>query len=277
MERASNARRRGELSGTMTDADKTEIESRLSRKLDRIFEISREEKEALAGAFTEVRDYKAGEDIIRIGERPWVSKLLLDGMVCRYRALGQRRRQVLAFQYPGDIFDAYSFVLEIMDHNIGALMPSRIAFIRHEAMVDVFDRHPRVARAVWKDTLIDAAVFAEWMTNIRAKDPPSQIAHLLCEVFTRLSVVGLREDNAIKWPITHKDLSDALSLGEDYIAVVLENFRFKGWVSIFEGKLLMHNFEALKELAQFDPTYLHLERPRGAAGRPVDLTWVKPL
>lgn len=198
-------------------------------------------------------------------------------MVFRYRTLGARRRQVLAFQYPGDIFDAYSFVLEIMDHSIGTLMPSRIAFIRHEAMVEVFDRYPRVARAVWKDTLIDAAVFAEWMTNIRAKDPPSQIAHLLCEVFTRLGVVGLAQGDAIMWPISRKDLSDALSIGEEYVGVVLENFRFKGWVSIFEGRLLMHNFEALKELAEFDPTYLHLERPRGPAGRVADLDWIKPL
>jgi CRP-like cAMP-binding protein len=225
----------------MTEDDKKLIESRLFTKLDRIFEVTAEEKQALADAFTEVRDYDASEDVIRTGERPWVSKLLLNGMVFRYRTLGMGRRHILAFQYPGDIFDAYSFLLEVMDHSIATLMPSRIAFVRHEAMAEVFERHPRIARAVWKDTLIDAAVFAEWMTNVRGKDPSAQIAHLLCEVFTRLGVVGLVQQDTVIWPITSRNLSDALGLAVDYVAVVLENFRFRGWITILDGKLLMHN------------------------------------
>lgn len=247
---------------------------RLFGKLDRIFNLTAEEKNALAKGFTQIRDYSTREDIIRSGERPWASKLLIDGIVCRYREFEGGRRQILAFQYPGDIFDAYSFVLETMDHSICALMPSRVAFIPHENVHEITERHPRVARALWKDTLIDAAVFAEWMTNIRAKHPSAQIAHLICEVFVRQDVVDLIESDSLLWPMTDKDIGDALGLSIDYVRSTLDVFRASGLITILSGRLAVHRLADLQALAAFDSAYLHLERPKGPAG---SLDWVKPL
>ena len=110
-------------------------------------------------------------------------------MVCRYRDLGNGKRQILAFQYPGDVFDAYSFILEVMDHT-ATIAPSRIAFIPHEKMWEIIQNYPRIVRAIWKDTLIDGAVFAEWMTNARRKSSEAQIAHLLSEICARLMSSG---------------------------------------------------------------------------------------
>ena len=250
--------------------------SLLRKKMARIFGPSEVEAKILDMLGGQARWFETREDIVSQGERTWKCCLLLEGMVCRYRTLNGGRRQILAFQYPGDVFDSYSFVLEVLDHSICAQMRSRIAFIPHERMRQVTEEFPRLARAFWKDTMIDAAVFAEWMTNIRSKPPHAQIAHLICEVYTRYDVVGLAEGSCFPWPISPSDASEALGLAPDYVKVILEDFHARGWVTILQGKMTLHDFTSLQREAEFDRSYLHLHSPKGAAHR-LSSDWIRPL
>ncbi len=261
----------------MPEPDTESLLSPLIRKMERIFNLTADEKRVLEGACTTTREFGAHEDIIKIGDRPWQSNLLLEGMVYRYKRLSGGKRQILSFQYPGDIFDSYSFVLEVMDHSIATFCPSKIAYIPHETMLEITERHPRIARALWKDTLIDASVFAEWMTNIRGKLPHAQVAHLICEVVVRFAVVDLAENDEVNWPITSSEMEDALGISAHYIETVLAEFQHNGWITLFGGRLTVHRLDKLKELAEFDPIYLHLNHPLGAASRRIALDWVKPL
>jgi CRP-like cAMP-binding protein len=68
-------------------------------------------------------------------------------------------RQIQSFHTPGDIVDAHSFMLDVMDHSIKTLTQCTIATIPHEDLLAVTASHPRVAGAIWKDTLIDGAIF----------------------------------------------------------------------------------------------------------------------
>jgi hypothetical protein len=45
--------------------------------------------------------------------------------------------------------------------------------------------------AFWRDTLIDAAIFREWMVGIGRRTAHERIAHLLCEMALRFKAVGL--------------------------------------------------------------------------------------
>ena len=239
----------------------------LLAKMERIFSLTSAERQALSGTCDDKRQFGAREDIIHRGDRPWQSNLLLSGMICRYRLHAAGRRQILAFQYPGDVFDSYSFILEVMDHSIATLSPCTIAIISHDTLFDITERYPRLTRALWKETLIDGAVFAEWMTNVRSKMPDAQIAHLICEVFTRFQAIHLADEDGIEWPITAEDIADALTLSADLVQTTMEHFRSNGWVSRLPNRMLIHNFDALRRLADFDPAYLHYAPPIGPAGR----------
>ncbi len=243
------------------------FENPLLAKMARIFSLTPAEREALLGACDDTRQFGAREDIIQRGDRPWQSNLLLSGMICRYRLHPAGRRQILAFQYPGDVFDSYSFILEVMDHSIAALSPCTIAVISHDSLFDITEKHPRLTRALWKETLIDAAVFAEWMTNVRSKIPDAQIAHLICEIFTRVQAIHRVDEEGIEWPITAEDIADALTLSADFVRTTMEHFRSIGWISRLPNRMLIHNFDALRRLADFDPAYLHYTPPMGPAGR----------
>jgi len=55
---------------------------------------------------------------------------------------------------------------------------------------------------LWRDTLIDAAVFREWMVNIGQREAYHRLAHLFCELFVRLKAVGLTDRHSYKLRLT---------------------------------------------------------------------------
>lgn len=238
----------------------------LIRKLDRLVPIGDTEKDILLGACSRLRSYRAGEDIVKEGDRPSDCNVLLEGMICRYKILPDGKRQISSFQVPGDIFDAQSFLLERMDHSIGALVACKVAPIPHQRLLEITETYPRIARAVWKDTLVDSSMFREWMTSIGRRSAYARIAHLMCEIFTRLRVVGLADGARIGWPITQSEIADALGLSNVHVNRTLQELRTDGLITLTRSTLIIEDWDNLADAGQFDPTYLHLGVRGGPAG-----------
>ncbi len=70
-----------------------------------------------------VRDYGARQDIVREGDSPTESTIILEGFACRHNNLADGRRQITAFHVPGDFADLHSFLLGKMDDGVSALTP----------------------------------------------------------------------------------------------------------------------------------------------------------
>ena len=182
----------------------------LIRKLESIGELSDQDREALASLPVQVRHLEADEDVVREGDRPSVCCLLLDGFMHRYKMLPDGKRQILALHTPGDMPDLQSLFLRTLDHNLAASVPSQAAFIPHEALRALMRKFPTLTDLFWRDTLIDAAIFRAWIVAMGQRPARSHMAHLLCEVFTRLRAVGLTQDHACSLPLTQAELGDAL-------------------------------------------------------------------
>ena len=72
---------------------------------------------------------KDGQDIVREGDRPSRSCLLLSGFACAYKMTGDGKRQIVGFSIAGDIPDLQSLHLEVLDNSVGTLTPCRVGFI----------------------------------------------------------------------------------------------------------------------------------------------------
>ena len=156
----------------------------LIQKLHHLFPLTPEEEHVLEQACSRVVHFGADVDIVVEGDRPSDCNLLLEGVVCRYKIVADGKRQIMSFHCAGDIFDAQSFILHRMDHSIGTLTACKVALIPHGTMLEITEGFPRIARAIWKDTLVDAAIFREWMANIGRRSAYARIAHLcaiICE------------------------------------------------------------------------------------------------
>jgi CRP-like cAMP-binding protein len=230
------------------------------RKLDSIFPLSEEERQALQDLPVQVTLLKADQDIVRIGDRPSQCCLLIEGFTHVYKLTAEGKRQIMALHVPGDIPDLQSLHLKVMDNSVATVCPCTVGFIQHEDMRRVCERHPRIAAAFWRETLVDASIFREWLLNIGRREAYTRLAHFLCEFLVRLKVVGLVEDDTFDLPITQTELADAIATSNVHVNRVLQAMRANGLIQTRGTQVIVPDWERLKEAGEFDPLYLHLEQ-----------------
>jgi CRP-like cAMP-binding protein len=234
----------------------------LVRRLKTITSLSEDEKNAILALPARVADLHADADIVREGDRPSQCCLLVEGFLCRYKTVVDGKRQILAFYVPGDIPDLLSLHIDVMDHSLATLVPSKVAFIPHDALRRVIDQHSRIAGAFWRDTLIDAALFREWIVNVGSRDAYTRIGHLICEVFEKLKAVGLTDGNSFDFPITQTEIGDATGLSTVHVNRSIMALRADGLIILGKGRCTIPDLTRLQDAATFDPAYLHLTRER---------------
>ena len=229
----------------------------LARKLSQVGPLAREERAAITALPVTVKDFDADEDVVREGDIPTECAILLDGFACRYKMLASGRRQILSFHLAGDIPDLQSLHLKIMDHGLATLLPSKVALIRHERVRELIARFPRIGQTFWRDTLIDAAVFREWIVVVGGRPAVGRTAHLLCELFHRFRTAGLTTSNSFQLSLTQQELGDALGLSLVQVNRSIQKLKREGLIRIRDGLVTIVDWGGLQRRAEFDPTYLH--------------------
>jgi CRP-like cAMP-binding protein len=107
----------------------------LARKLGQIFPLTEDELRLLERLPITVKTLAPREDLVTHGDRPNTCTLVMEGFACRYKMLPDGKRQIMSFLIPGDICDLQSFILEKLDHAIGALEACKVGLIPCEVMV----------------------------------------------------------------------------------------------------------------------------------------------
>ncbi len=236
----------------------------LVRKLGSIASLSFDERQAILNLPAKVRTLGPHHDIVRDGDRPSQCGLVLEGWVCRYKLLSQGRRQITAFHVSGDLPDMQSVHLSVVDHGIATVGQAVVAFIPHEPLRVVLAKFPGLAATLWRDTLVDAAIFREWVVNVGRRSAYQRLSHLFCEMYVKQAAVGLAQDHCCPLPLTQVDLADATGLTSVHVNRTLKEMRQNGLITLQGGRLTVHDWAELTSVAGFDRTYLHVE-PRAAA------------
>ncbi|MCK1283884.1 Crp/Fnr family transcriptional regulator [Bradyrhizobium sp. 44] len=146
-----------------------------------------------------------------------------------------------------------------MDHYLGALTDARLAFIPHEALQHLMQMCPRVAKVFWRNTLIDAAVFREWILGMGRRSAATRIAHVLYEIFVRLRAVDPADERECESPVTQAEIDDAPGLSTVHVNRSLQELRGADLISLSGGVLAVLNWSGLREAGEFDPKHLHLD------------------
>jgi CRP-like cAMP-binding protein len=235
----------------------------LIRKLQALHSLGEDEQNALLSVLQRFRTIEKGHDIAAEGDEPQHSTVILSGVACRYKNLSNGRRQILAFQFPGDVTDIYSYVLKRLDHSIGTLTRCEVVNIPHDAIQRLCEQYPNLAYALWRDSLIDTSIVSMAVVNNGRRDATERIAHLLCEQFTRLAVVGLAEPGRpVSFYITQTDIADATGLSLVHVNKTLRSLKERGLIGRDPLKLEILDWKGLRDAAGFDPSYLHLKNAK---------------
>ena len=206
----------------------------------------------------------AGEGVAWAGDRPSHSFLILEGLLSTSKAVGDGEVQIMAFHIPGDMPDLNGLHLEALDSDIGAITNCELAFMAHQDLRQLCAKHPRLAALVWRTTLVDAAIYREWVVNVGHRPAINRLAHLFCEMMARMEVAGLAQGGSCYLGLTQQHLSEATGLSSVHLNRTLQELRAMGLVAFGQGRLTIHDGDALRQVADFRTDYLHLPRPKVA-------------
>ena len=234
----------------------------LFRHLSSIGELTEEDASAVARIKGEVRAVQKGKDILSVGDVPHFCVVVLKGFLCRSSWKRDGGRQIQSFYVPTDSPSLETLHIDYLDNSLGAVVPSTIGVIPHPEMFRLMEERPSVQALIWRETLIQAAVFREWLTRNSTLPAHSAMAHLFCEMFVRADAAGLVVANSCEMPTTQEMLGQALGLTAVHVNRTLQLLRESGLVDLKNGRLEVHNYDKLAEIGEFDPHYLHLRARR---------------
>lgn len=237
----------------------------LIRKFEQLAPLTEAEKQALRTAPVRMHEVAARHDVVSEGAHPTDVHLIVEGFACRYKLLPSGQRQILSFLIVGDFCDLRAILLRQMDHGVVALSRSQIAVITHQRLFEIIEKYPRIALALWRDTMIDAAIYRQWLTNVGRRPAYARIAHLLCEIRSRLEVVGLTRGGSYDLPMTQTDIGDAMGLSVVHVNRTLQQLRADGLITFRANVVSVLDWPRLTAAGEFDSSYLHLPQSARAA------------
>jgi CRP-like cAMP-binding protein len=222
--------------------------------------ISADEERVIRGLVAESRRSRADTVLVKAGQPLTVSMLILDGWLVRSKDLPSGERQVMEIHLPGDFADLHGFTLKQLDHDLIAITECVIGYVPHERLMELTEKHPRLARIYWLSTNIDAAITREMALSLGQRSAISRMAHLFCELHTRLAIIGRTDGDTFEFPLTQRELGECLGLTVVHVNRTLQELRRRGLVRAENRHVTITDRRGLEDVAEFDPTYLQLHR-----------------
>jgi CRP-like cAMP-binding protein len=228
-------------------------------KLERRARLDDRDRKAILALPHTLRLIETGAYIVREGDRAERSCLLSSGFAYRHKIVRTGDRQILSFHMRGDLVDLQNSLLRTADHSVQALTQVEATFMPREALKELARNYPAIAEAMWIDTLLDGAIFREWIANVGRRNARTRISHLLCEFAMRLEEAGLGERTSYLLPMTQEHIADATGLTSVHVNRSLMVLETDGLIKREKRFVSIPDWRKLQKAADFQTGYLHLD------------------
>jgi CRP-like cAMP-binding protein len=145
----------------------------------------------------------------------------------------------------------------VADHSVQALTEGEAAMVPRQALRALALERPALAEAFWIDTLIDAAIFREWVVNVGRRDSRARVAHILCELSLRMQTAGLAAGHRYQLPMTQEQLADAVGLTSVHVNRVLKQLAEEGVIRRDRRAIVIEDWRRMRQVGDFNEHYLH--------------------
>lgn len=230
----------------------------LLRTLERRDVVTEAELALLGTLALREQRYKRGQEIVRTKSHPSESCLMLEGISGREVMTIDGKRQISALHIAGDFIDLHSFTLKRMDHGVVSLTDTTVVFVPHADIRRLIDASPHLGRLFWLLTTIDGAIQRAGIACLGRSTALQHMAHQFCELWVRMSIVGLASPTGFPFTLTQGELADVIGLSAVHVNRTLQELRALGLVDWDGYHVEIHDFAKLAALSDFDETYLNL-------------------
>jgi len=195
--------------------------------------------------------------LVRNGDVPAECCLLIEGYAARSKTAVDGRRQIVSFHIPGDLLDLQHLFLPRADHDVQAITGATVVWIPMAALRSLIASRPNVGAAFWRDALIDASIFREWVLNVGRRDAKTRIAHMLCEFIARCEAAGVGTPQRIRLPFSQDEIADATGLTPIHVNRMLRELTEDRLIRRDGREITIDDWRGFQRAAGFDAAYLH--------------------
>ncbi|MEB0161010.1 helix-turn-helix domain-containing protein, partial [Pseudomonas sp. AH2 (2023)] len=78
--------------------------------------------------------------------------------------------------------------------------------------------------------VLDAAIHRQWLVAAASLRSSAHLAHLLCEIYTRLNAVGAASEHQFHLPLLQRELADILGYSPIHVNRAVRDLRDRGLI-----------------------------------------------
>lgn len=197
-------------------------------------------------------------DIVGLGDSVAHSCLVVSGLVGRFDQNSRGERQITALHIPGDMSDLYSLVQPTAASALQALSPATLLAIPHTALCSAVAAYPAIGEALWRDSMADAVILAQWVLNVGRREAKVRLAHLFCEMACRYGEAPRQGQVRFNLHMTQTQLADATGLTPVHVNRKLKSLRTEGMI-MRHRTVWIDDWKKFAEVAEFDEGYLQTD------------------
>jgi len=195
-----------------------------------------------------------GEQVLQQGTRSTRLYTLLSGVVMRYRLLEDGRRQILNFQFPGDLVGLQSAFDTELSHGVEALIDSRLCIFPRDRFFSLAMSHPRLSYDLTWLAAREEAALEDHLVALGQRNAQERMAWLAVFLVQRAMDTGVATtEGVLRLTITQGQVADMLGLSLVHTNRSMQSLRRAGLVDWTPQFIAVPDLAAARDFAQMDP------------------------
>ena len=191
---------------------------------------------------------RAGQPVFHQGDPARRVFMLTLGSLKIYTLLGDGRRQVTGFMFPGDFLGIsvegeYAFTIE-------ALQQSELWWFSREAFDSFIETHPSIERELYRMAAHELAAAQRQMVLLGRKNAAERLASFFLELLKREQTIAGSMAQSFGLPMSRLDIADYLGLTKETVSRMLAELRGRGLIRLErQNRVEVLERERLEEVA----------------------------
>ena len=176
----------------------------------------------------------------------------LHGMGLRHKLLKTGDRQVINFVLPGDFIGLQAGVMGEMGHSVEATTRMTLCVFDRAEVWNLYKSHPERAFDLTWLAASEERFLGDMLATVGQRTAIAAMAWALIRLYRRADGLGLVQGGVMPLPYRQQDMADALGLSLVHTNKTLAKLRERQLVTWSDGRLVIHDLEALVDIAGTD-------------------------